>query len=128
VATVLLILPLGCGHGSAFERLPVGGTVSLAGGEKLNGTITFLPVDGTQGPAAIASLVNGEYQFNRNDGPAAGPQRVIVNKAISKKLMLESRGKAAPPEQAAGGPPKTEWQKSVDLKAEGPYRCDFQLD
>jgi hypothetical protein len=127
VATVLLILPPGCGRGSAFERLPVGGTVSLAGGEKLNGTITFLPVDGTQGPAAIASLVNGEYQFNRHNGPAAGPQRVIVNKTISKKSIMDSRGKA-PSGQAAGGPQKIEWKQSADLKAEGPYRCDFKLD
>jgi hypothetical protein len=126
MATVVLLVPLGCGRGQ-WERLPVGGTVSRAGGEKFDGTITFLPADGKPGPAAAASLLQGEYQFDRHNGPSAGPHRVIVNKVIPKKAMLESRGKPAASRQAAAGG-KTEWKQSADVKAEGPYRYDFKLD
>jgi hypothetical protein len=129
VATALMVLPLGCGRSGEFERLPVGGTVSQAGGEKINGSITFLPADGKPGPAAIGSLLDGEYQFNRQNGPAAGPHRVIVTKVLPKMSMLQSRGKPAPAGQAAAGkPPKTQWTQSANVKAEGPYRYDFNLD
>jgi hypothetical protein len=129
VATALVVLPLGCGRSGGFERLPVGGTVSRAGGEKFNGTITFLPADGKPGPAAIVSLLNGEYQFDRHNGPAAGPHRVIVNKVLpNKKSMLESRGKPSTPGPATGAPLKTQWTQSANVTAEGPYRFDFNLD
>ncbi len=128
VATAFMVLPLGCGRSGGFERLPVGGTVTQGGGERFNGTITFLPADG-KSPAAILSLTNGEYQFNRHNGPSAGPHRVIVNKVLAKGPMLQSRGsRAASGRAAAGGPAKTQWTQSANVTAEGPYRFDFHLD
>jgi hypothetical protein len=123
-----MVLPLGCGRSGGFERLPVGGTVSRAGGEKFNGLITFLPADGKPGPAASVSLLNGEYQFDRHNGPAAGPHRVIVNKVLpNKKSMLESRDKPSA-SWPAGGNLKNQWTQSATVTAEGPYRFDFNLD
>ena len=128
LVAALGVLPLGCGR-SGLERLPVGGTVSRAGGEKFSGTVIFLPTDGKPGPAAIASLLNGEYQFDRHNGPTAGPHRVIVYKVLPKKMALESRGNATASEPAASAASaKTEWTQSANVKAEGPYRYDFNLD
>jgi hypothetical protein len=128
-ATAIVVVPLGCGRSGGLERLPVGGTVTRAGGERFNGTITFLPADGMPGPAASLSLLNGEYQFDRHNGPAAGPHRVFVNKVLSKRSMLQSRGKPAASGQAAAhGPAKTQWTQSADVTAQGPYRFDFNLD
>ena len=110
-------------------RAAAGGRHGFAGwGERFNGTITFLPADG-KSPAAILSLTNGEYQFNRHNGPSAGPHRVIVNKVLAKGPMLQSRGsRAASGRAAAGGPAKTQWTQSANVTAEGPYRFDFHLD
>ena len=127
VATVMVFLPLGCGRSGALERLPVGGTVSLAGGEKINGLITFLPTDG-QRPAASVSLLNGQYQFDRQNGPAAGAHRVIVTKAVGKESILQSQGKPSASGEVAGGPAKTQWTQSANVTAKGPYRYDLKLD
>jgi hypothetical protein len=103
--------------------LPVCGTVTPASGEKFSGSISFLPAEGRPGPAATTSLTDGEYRFDRQDGPTAGPHRVVVNMVIPKGAALEARNKKAP---AAGG--KTSWTLSAEVPANGPYQCDFKLD
>src|SRR5437016_13607117 len=74
----------GCGGSSSVERLPVHGTVALAGGETISGSISFVPAKGASGPAATVSLIDGEYQFDRSNGPGAGPHQVIVQRVIPK--------------------------------------------
>jgi hypothetical protein len=121
---------VGCGP-SGPTRLPVEGSVSRANGEKINGAITFLPSEGRAGPAATANLVEGEYRFTREDGPTAGPHRVIVRKIVSKAALLESRDrKTSPADQGTGaaGGGKTVWTLSTDVPTGAPYRCDFKLD
>jgi len=122
-------LAVGCGKGGV-ARLPVHGAVSLSNGETLNGSITFVPVEGGKGPAATASLSDGRYQFDRQNGPAAGPHRVIVRRAPSKRTLLESRGvkKPGPKGAAPGTEPKGEWTLSADVADDGSYQCDFTLD
>jgi hypothetical protein len=124
------ILLDGCGKGGA-RRLPVHGAVSLSNGENLSGSITFVPVAGSPGPAATAALSDGRYQFNRSDGPAAGPHRVTVMRAVSKRTFLESRQSKAPPASKAAAPgaePKTQWTLSADVADDGTYQCDFTLE
>jgi hypothetical protein len=124
------ILLEGCGKGGVV-RLPVHGTVALSNGEKFSGTIAFLPAEGNPGPAATATLSDGGYQFNRGDGPAAGPHRVIVRRTVSKRTLLESRGSKTPPAStatAAGAAAKMEWTLSADVADDGVYQCDFTLE
>ena len=114
----------GCGKGGP-TRLPVHGAVSHADGEKVNGSITFLPSEGRAGPAATTSLIEGEYRFDRENGPTAGPHRVIVSKIVPKRAVLEALvQKKSPP--AGGG--KTTWTLSTDVPAVAPYQRDFNLD
>lgn len=69
----------GCGDDSN-PRLAVYGRV--AGAEGRSGLVSFVPQESTQGPAARATLVNGEYQFGRNDGPVPGEYNVLIQLEI----------------------------------------------
>ena len=75
---------VGCGKSNPAERLPLYGSISATSGENINGSITFLPDGGRTGPAATTSIVGGKYQFDRDNGPTAGANRVVVNRALPK--------------------------------------------
>jgi len=117
----------GCGKGPRVFRLPVFGAVSLSSGEKPNGSITFLPDEGRSGPAATASLVDGEYRFDHDNGPTAGPHRVMVTRIVPKETTLASRGDKKQP-LAVPAETRTKWTVLVDLAPNGPYRRDFTLE
>jgi hypothetical protein len=120
---------VGCGKGDRATRLPVFGAVSLESGEKLSGSISFVPTEGHRGPAATTTLVDGNYRFDRDNGPTAGPHRVIVKRVNSKSKMLaglaEKKPKDAKPGSAAE--PKREWTVFVDV-AENGIQCDIALE
>jgi hypothetical protein len=131
LALGLGVLPAGCGRSSGVVRLPVRGTVVGVGGEKLTGSITFVPAEGRSGPAATTTLVDGQYQFDLESGPTAGRHRVIVSRASAKAAMPPSGStKLSPASQEAPGTKglKTEWTLSVDVPTAKPYQCDFKLD
>jgi len=67
----------GCG-GSGPRRYEVSGSVSFAGAKVSEGTIAFVPVEGTQGPKAGANIQQGQYHIDRNGGPVAGRHRVEI--------------------------------------------------
>ena len=125
------VLLIGCGKDSGVVRLPVGGKVVRADGKPLSGSITFLPAEGRPGPAATTRLVDGKYQFDRSNGPTAGPSRVIVKQVIPKGKMLAERN-SAPPNPAQSSAPagggKMDWILSVNVSTDGPFQCDFKLD
>jgi hypothetical protein len=124
-------LLVGCGNAGGVARLPVGGKVVRADGKPMSGSISFLPAQGRSGPAATARLVDGKYQFDRSNGPTAGPSRVIVKQLISKMAKLAQRNGAPPnPSQssAPAGREKMDWILSADVSKDGPFQCDFKLD
>ena len=120
-------LAAGCGKGDV-ARLPVHGTVSLPNGEKLSGSITFVPAEGMSGPGATTGLTDGRYQFDRSDGPTAGPHRVTVMRAVSKRELFESGGKKPPPASKPAAAPKVRWTLSADVADDGTFQCDFTLE
>ena len=63
--------------------------MTLPSGEKLSGSITFLPAPGRPGPAATTKLAEGSYQFDRSNGPTAGPHTVIIRRVVSRAKMIE---------------------------------------
>ncbi len=112
-------------------RLPVRGDVTLPGGEQFNGSITFIPASGHRGPAATTTVKDGNYQFDRTNGPTAGPHHVIIKRVISKSAMLELRGSRnprAPKETPQGGEPRLEWTLSTDVTEQNFDHCDFKLE
>ena len=78
VSIGLLIVTLastGCGPSEAGpERVTASGTVTGVA----NGTISFLPAEGTTGPSATASIVDGRYCFDKTNGPVAGSYNVVI--------------------------------------------------
>jgi hypothetical protein len=125
-ALILLgLLPLlcGCGSESSLDRLPVHGTVTMASGERLNGSITFLPAEGQSGPSATTKLNAGKYEFDSTNGPTAGPHTVIMKRVVSRADSLKTiEAKQRIPENGA------EWTLSVDIADSGQYLQDFALD
>lgn len=65
-------------HEPSVLRLGVSGLVTVGADNAVNGIISFLPEAGNDGPAASASIVNGEYRFNATNGPVAGKYKVVV--------------------------------------------------
>ena len=126
---VLGALLVGCGKWGP-ARLPIRGTVLAANGKKFSGSITFVPTEGTPGPAATANLIVGDYRFDRENGPTVGPHRVIVTKLVAKDMALKSRPHANPPasaEDAVAEAARTVWTLSADVSADPPYQCNFKL-
>lgn len=115
----LALLVVGCGKGTSVKRFPVYGAVTLVSGEKLNGSITFLPASGRKGPAATTALVDGNYRFDRNNGPAAGLQTVIVSEARTARSL---------PTKRVVEKTRREWTLSIDVTDDGQYSHDFTLE
>jgi hypothetical protein len=66
----LCVAALGCGR-SNVDRLPVFGLVVGPGSEKLTGSISFIPDKNWSSSGSVASLINGQYRFDRTNGPRA---------------------------------------------------------
>lgn len=104
--------------------MPLAGTVVGPGGEKFSGSVSFLPPAGASGPAATASLVDGQYRFDASDGPTPGPHRVVVTRSVPKGAVMQ----AVTGQGASGVPPKMRWTLSIDVPDKPPYQCDLKLD
>jgi hypothetical protein len=128
---VLAAALIGCSRSSGVERLPVYGTVSDPSGEKISGSISFVPDQGRPGPGASASLIQGEYRFDTTNGPTAGPHRVIVTRTTMKdppgKQAGSPKGPPAGKQNANARSPNAPWTLSADVPAKGPYKIDLKL-
>ena len=98
---VLGALLAGCGKGGP-ARLPIEGSVVRADGEKIHGSITFVPAEGREGPAATTGVLDGAYRFDRENGPTAGPHRVMVHKMIAKGAAFSALKEDTSMEGVAG--------------------------
>lgn len=64
---------------ASADRRPLHGRVQVNGVQIASGSISFLPAAGNSGPAANASIINGEYNFTEQTGPRSGPHRVLID-------------------------------------------------
>jgi hypothetical protein len=131
LSLLLALLIGGCSGSSGEGRLPVYGTVSDSSGEKISGSISFVPDQGTPGSGATASLIQGEYRFDKTNGPTAGRYRVIVTKTTMKDLSGKRaggpKGPLAGKKDANARSPAAPWTLSADVPAKAPYQIDFKL-
>jgi hypothetical protein len=72
---VCALLAAGCSSGGRKE---VSGQVTVDGQPVEKGSISFLPLEGTQGPQAGGNIANGSYHLASKDGPFAGRHRVEI--------------------------------------------------
>lgn len=68
----------GCDHKDA-NRGAIGGEVTLDGTPIVQGSILFVPIEGTQGAVTGGPIENGRYQLVGNVGPAIGWNRVEIH-------------------------------------------------
>jgi hypothetical protein len=109
------------------SRLPVFGTVSLPNAEGINGSITFVPTEGNHGPAALAKLTDGKYQFDRTNGPTVGPHQVIVKRTFPRSRVPTPNGSDQKGEAVSAGI-KTEWKLNANLKEQASNQYNFTLE
>jgi hypothetical protein len=67
-----------CSSDSGPERVAAHGTVRLGGELLASGQIRFVPSEGATGPAAAASIQNGQYAFSDSDGPIVATHRIEI--------------------------------------------------
>jgi hypothetical protein len=73
-----IVSPIGCGPPGGIKRVVVSGRVSYQGQPVADGTVTFMPIKGTKGPAASATIEDGVYKVSVGGGVPAGVQRVEI--------------------------------------------------
>ena len=110
--------------GEGLERLPVHGTVTFSNGEKPCCTITFLPEKGQPGPAANTKLVGGRYQFDRSNGPAAGPQTVTVNRIVSRSTTYRLPKRSPSRQIRPNGPKPPTYRMTVSICTISPWKTN----
>jgi hypothetical protein len=118
----LALFAAGCRR-SGPDRVPLHGTVKTVSGDRFDASITFLPSDGKKRPAATASVRNGEYRFDRTNGPTAGPTKIIVRRFARRDEALRAIAKRKPVPQA-----RSEWTLAADVADDGRYVRDFTLE
>jgi hypothetical protein len=95
--------------GCSGNEAEVSGTVRLDGELIQEGSITFIPVEGTKGPGVGAVIKDGQYHIPRSGGVTVGKNRVELRafKSSGKKVqdptgapgvLVEVRVPAFPPE------------------------------
>jgi hypothetical protein len=108
---------LGCGSGGDdLNRIAVSGRVEQGGQPLASGAISFLPVEGHDGPAANGIVEDGEYYFSEENGPTPGPHRVVIQQQISGKDLSSTTAPSAP------------WEGEMTIPESGPFEKNFTID
>ena len=87
----LVLLLAGCG-GDGANRGSVSGKVTLNGAALESGSISFVPIEGTQSPSSGATIANGSYEIPRDKGPMVGKYQVVItsSRKTGKKIAAGS--------------------------------------
>ncbi len=102
LAVASVISLVGCGSDSSPRRA-IYGNVRVDAIEDVNGSISFFPTDGNRGPATSTAIVSGSYEFTKENGPYAGPHRVMVGIAAKQLTSASQDSSAAADEALAEG-------------------------
>ena len=133
VVAVLMTLCLGClgcGKGDGLDRAAVEGKVTLDGAPVQEGSITFFPTGGTEGPSAGGPIENGRYSLSGAEGPVVGRHRVEIHapRPTGEKVPHPFDPEKMVEKVAEGAPKQynTESTLEEELKA-GKNVVDFEL-
>lgn len=126
-----LMVVAGCGE-SGPPRAPIAGSVTVGGAPLKAGRILFLPQAPTEGPAASARIVDGQYTLPDDEGPIVGSHRVEVEADLPLSFEIDdeaafAKAKGKLPRQPI--PPKfnRESTLSVDVKSGEENRFDVAI-
>lgn len=74
-----LLFGVGCGEQpEGPDRAAVTGTVFLDGTPLADGTLLFVPVEGTRGPRVSVRIDDGRFEADKVNGPAVGRHRIQI--------------------------------------------------
>ncbi|MBN2293031.1 MAG: hypothetical protein JXM70_11435 [Pirellulales bacterium] len=97
---VLSALLLGCGKSGSVEYVVVDGDVSWQGKPISRGTIRFVPMGNTKGPASAAEIVDGRYVVESRGGVPVGEHRVEITAMHGGRSAAEEN--STPADDGAG--------------------------
>ena len=128
--TLLLIVPLGCGHRSSIDRKVIHGAVTCGGEAVSRGFIRFVPVEGTPGPSTAARIVDGRYRADNRGGVPLGKHRVEIEaqRPTGEMIKLPEGGEVE--KTAEVGDKRYRGPQSpltAEVTAEGEGWMDFDL-
>ena len=75
---VCLGIVSGCGGSDGLDRLHIKGTVKVNGAPLESGRISFLPTEGTSGPATGTVIESGQFEIPLAQGPVQGKHRIEI--------------------------------------------------
>jgi hypothetical protein len=144
IQAVILVSVFSRGEGRPGRRA-VYGEVKVGGKPVAKGSISFYPAEGQAGPAANTAIVNGRFQFSRDDGPFAGPHHVVLSyirdAADEWQFKLPSEKEREPPPAAeattdrggtdnghADAPPAEARSHGQECDREVPAKGSLQID
>ncbi|WP_442505753.1 hypothetical protein SH528x_004559 [Novipirellula sp. SH528] len=123
VLATAIILITGCGQATSPLRKAVSGQIAVDGNPAPNGSISFLPARGTSGPAATSLIADGQYRFDKSNGPYTGAYQVVISfdapPAVASK---PSSGSPADNDQTITEGPLVDPKRRSDAKATSPRR------
>ena len=104
---IVLVFFISSGDILDLGRRPIGG--AILGAELQNGEITFVPMGPPDRPTATTTFRDGRYQFDRDNGPAAGLHRVSVKFGQQTPASQELSVPAVVPEEKP-------WELDISLR------------
>lgn len=93
-----LLIVTGCGN-QGPPRVAVQGTVQFDGKPVPDGSIRFIPLEGTPGPESAAAIVDGKYLLDEDTGPPIGKLRVEIRQGATIPPGLTNDHSAALPKK-----------------------------
>lgn len=85
----VVFLECGCGDSSGPPRGAATGKVLVDGQPLVEGVISFVPAETTQGPSAGAAIKDGWYSIPHATGPVVGEYRIEIRAQKKTGRMIE---------------------------------------
>ena len=111
----------------------VHGSVTVDGETVDTGTICFVPIEGTPGPASVGRIVDGKYRIDARGGVPVGKHRVEIDarKKTGRKVkqddgysvaLVDETVRVTPPQYAGDQSPLVR-----EIAADSDGRIDFAI-
>lgn len=85
-----LLLVLGCGRSAGPRRVAVRGAILFDNRPLKAGRIKFTPIESSKGPAAVATVTDGFYDFDARSGPVVGKHKVQIESIVDPGFELDN--------------------------------------
>ncbi|MGP0070046.1 MAG: hypothetical protein ACLQGP_41410 [Isosphaeraceae bacterium] len=114
-----------------LPRIAVSGTVMLDGKPLPEGRLQFIPDQSSSGIITVGEIQDGRFSIDRANGPIPGKYRVAVSsRPVFKLKSGDDPGGSPPPSGPEKVPGRYTGKSSelvVDISANGPNTCEFNL-